>query len=88
MGIVKGIADTKNEKEAVFARSKKDVHDAVRAGKYATAADSNGAIGAWVDDNGDYRCEAYRNLRTIELKRFNSMGKVTDWYANWMKKIE
>lgn len=87
MPICKGMDNTKDAKEAIFARTKTGVAAALRAGHLATAADFNGSINAWIDDSNDYRCEAMRNMRTIEQKKFNSMKEVTDWYMEWLKKI-
>jgi len=82
-----GLAETKRELEAIFVRNVAKLSKVMRAGQYATMADDNGAIGAWIDDAGKYRCEAMRRLQTIDSHIFATFKEVKTWYADWLKKI-
>jgi hypothetical protein len=53
-----------------------------------TAAKDNGAINIWIDDFGQYRCEAMRNFMSLEKGIFTKKFEVRDWAEEWLKKIE
>jgi hypothetical protein len=59
----------------------------LRDGLAATAAADNGAINVWRDDEGSYRCEAYRYKLTIAAESFSSFAKVADWLKVWLGRI-
>jgi hypothetical protein len=56
--------------------------------RYAIAADDNGSIGAYMDDAGKYRCEAFRFRVTLNSQIFASLKDVKNWWKIWRKKIE
>lgn len=82
-----GLPGTKRNLESVFIRTVAKLSATMKAGKCATAADDNGAISAWIDDDGKYRYEAYRRLRTINSQTYTTLRDVKKWYAEWLKNI-
>lgn len=82
-----GLPGTKRNLEAIFIRKVAKLPATLKAGKCATAADDNGAISAWIDDAGKYRCEAYRRMRTIDSQTYASLKDVKKWYSEWLKNI-
>jgi len=82
-----GLPGTKRDKEAVFVGSLAKLAKVIRAKQYATDADDNGAIGAWIDDAGKYRCMAHRHLATIDDQTFSNLEAVKTWWKIWRKKI-
>lgn len=83
-----GLPGTKRDLGVVFVRSVAKLPKVMREGKCASTADDNGSISAWIDDEGKYRCEADRHLRTIDEQTFTTFEAVKKWYAEWLKKIE
>jgi len=87
MPVARGLTDTRGDRDAVFVLSAAGISSTIKAGKYATAADSNGAIGVWIDDKGQIRGEAMRHLRTIDSQTFKTIKAAKEWYVAWLKKI-
>lgn len=87
MPTASGLPGTARDLEVVYIRSVAKLPRVMRAGQYASAADDNGAISAWIDDAGKYRCEAMRRFRTIDAQTYTTFKAVKKWYAEWLKKI-
>ena len=87
MPIARGLPGTKDDKEVVYCRNIAMLPSIVKSGKYASTADSNGAIGVWLDDKKRLRGEACRHLRTIDSQIFKILKAARQWYAEWMRKI-
>jgi hypothetical protein len=49
-----------------------------------TAAGPYGAINIWMDSRGNLRCEAMRNLCSVEKRIFRSIKDVENWANNWL----
>lgn len=54
----------------------------------ATSADYNGAINVYIDDNGKYRCEAMKNLSSVEKQVYNTIDEAEAWSKKWLRKIK
>jgi len=84
---VRGLPDTKDAVECVFARSASAALRVVRIGKAATDAGDRGAIDLWYDDNGDLRGTRCVHLAQVELKKFRTQAQAAKWYRGVLKKI-
>lgn len=82
-----GLENTRKIRRCMFARSGAEAVRVLRKGLAATAAGDTGAINAYQDRDGVYRCEAMRFMATVESQSFNSLRSVAKWYAVWLKKI-
>lgn len=82
-----GAPNTRKVRKAFNARSAAEAVRLVRQRKAATSAEDYGAINAYDDKDGNYRCTAYRWMRVVDDQTFSSLPKVRVWYATWLKKI-
>lgn len=74
------------ETKAVFLRTAADVHK-IQKDLALTAAGQNGAINIWISDTGEYYCEAYKSLRTVNTEKYETIDDVEKWAETWIKKI-
>lgn len=54
----------------------------------ATAADSNGALNIWLDDDMKFRCESMRWLTRVDYQIYSDVALVKQWYKKWIKEIK
>ena len=87
MLILKGLPNTSEDKEAVLVDSINGFLKAIRAGKAATTAADHGAINVWINDSGEYQCEAMRYKTTLSARTFRSQFAVRLWLRQWMQEI-
>ncbi len=79
----------KKEKiDAEFFGKALEIKKILDSGKAATAADENGALNVWKDDEGFFRCTAMRFCSTINEERFADFKDVEKWAKKWLKEIE
>jgi len=79
--------NTRKVRKVWIARSARAAIACLRKRRAATAADDYGAINAYDDRDGNYRCQAYRFMQTVDDQTFTSLVAVGRWYAVWLKKI-
>lgn len=84
---MRGLPDTKDAIECIFAHSPSAAIRILRTGKVATDAGDNGAINIWYDDNGKLRGARCVHLMQVELKTFRTQALATKWYRSALKKI-
>jgi hypothetical protein len=78
------IKDTK----ALFFKKPSDIDVIFHNGYAATAADTNGAINIWKDEDDNIRCEAMRHLVSIDDKVYENLLDVKMWAKKWLAKIK
>jgi hypothetical protein len=71
-----------------FFRLAKEVKPILDSGYAATAADNNGAINVYRDDDGKIRCEAFRFCSLLDEKIFDEYSEAFKWVSKWLKKIK
>lgn len=82
-----GLPNTKRDRDAVFVRNIAKLTKPLLKKKYATIADDNGAMGAWIDDSGKYRVAAYRHRVTINSEILPTLKAVKNWWKTWRQNI-
>lgn len=76
-GIKKGVV------KCELVRSITAVMRTVKPGLAAGAAGENGAIGVWMGDDGDYRCNFCRRLQVLSQGSFAQKSKLRAWLREW-----
>jgi hypothetical protein len=84
MPILKGLPDTKRDKQAVMVRTVSAILSALRDKKGAIGAGDYGSITIWVDDNKHYRCEAMRYYSTQNSTQPKTLKAVAKWARAWL----
>ena len=87
-GVLRGLPNTKQDRDAVFIKRSTQIGRILRSGYAATTAKSNGAISVWIDDNKVIRTESYRLKVTLDLQSHNNMKSAEQWVKEWLKKIK
>lgn len=88
MGILSGLSGTKKKSiPCEFFRSASRALAILRKGIAATAANDNGSLNVWRDDERKYRCEAHRHYESLGLEIFNTQKEVAHWIKTWLPKI-
>jgi hypothetical protein len=75
------------EIDADFIRTGKEVEAILNKGIAATAAGESGAINIYKDDDGFFRCEAMRWLKSVDKKTFDNILDVVKWADKWLPEI-
>ena len=89
MGTLRNLKGTSVEEiECEFITKPSEIKDILENGKACTAADSNGAINIWKDDNGLIRCESMAYFRSLDTKEFENIEDVEKWTKKWLRKIK
>jgi|GEM_PF-1100940 len=71
------------ETQAVDVTSPSDASQFMRKGMAVTAAGDSGAVVVWKGDDGKWRCEFMRFLRTIDQRKFTAMAAAWQWLKEW-----
>ena len=71
-----------------FFRKPSQIKSILDSGKAATAADENGALNVWKDDDGFFRCTAMRRMMTIDEQRFSNLKDAKQWARKWLEEIK
>lgn len=74
-----GLPNTSADVQAVLVTSVTMASKYLRQSMAVTAAGSTGALNVWRDDDGDWRCEAMRNLVTVDRATFVHVAAVVAW---------
>ena len=82
-----GLPDTAKVRRATYISNAVEATRLLSKGKVATTANDHGAITLWRDRYGRYRCEAHRNLSTIDSQSFTNLSSVRYWTRRWIKAI-
>ncbi len=56
--------------------------------RVCSTASDEGAITVWIDDDGYYRCDMSRYLRSIVCQRFSTFSEVSKWLRRYLPQIE
>lgn len=54
----------------------------------ATAAENNGAINIWIDDDGNFRCESMRFFQSLEKQIYDDINDAKTWARKWLSEIK
>lgn len=88
MGQLQGLKGTDGRKiDCMFIESGKEIEVILQNNKAATAADNNGAINVYKDDEDNIRCEVMRYCKTLEEKTFKTFAPAIKWVDKWILKI-
>lgn len=89
-GLLVGLEGVKRKKElpAFFISNVKDISKAIKQDLGATACGDNGAINAYIDDDGFYRFEALNFCIVVEKKIFTNIKLLQKEFSFWLKKIK
>lgn len=82
-----GATNTRKSRAVRVARTGADAVKWLRRGMAVTGADDFGAINAYNDRDGKYRCEAMRWQQTVDSQIFTSLAQVRKWWVAWRKNI-
>lgn len=74
--------------EVLNVRTVTGIITALRSGGAATTAADNGALNAWIDDDGFYRGESFRYCVTTSAICTKRMSVIRVWIKEWLAKIQ
>jgi hypothetical protein len=79
---------TKKSIDALFIQKGSDIEVILMNDYAATAANYNGAINIWKDDEGNIRCESMRYFTRLETKIYKKISPAIKWTDKWLIKIK
>lgn len=82
-----GAPFTRKIRKVVRAKSAAAAIRLLRKRIAVTTADDYGAINAYDQKDGKYRCEAYRWLQVVDSQVFDSLSQVRHWWVKWQRLI-
>ena len=89
MAELRGLPGTDGKpREAIFVRSMSGVRKALARAGAATAAGDNGAINIWQDDEGQYRGELQRYMRTMDSMVVTRQADIKPYFDRWYEAIQ
>lgn len=89
MGQLSDLKGTNGESiDTLFVHAGFEIDIVLRNNMAVTAADNNGALNVWKDDEGNIRCEAMRYCRTLEEKTYKTVEQAIKWVDKWLEKIK
>ena len=74
--------------DAVFFKRAAKIETILSNNMAATAADYNGALNIWKDDEGKIRCEAFAHYKAVDNNMYSSIPPAIKWAKKWLKKIK
>jgi len=83
-----GLANTAEIRECKIFRSPTACLNILRQGFAATAADDNGALNVWADNDGKYRVEAQRHYSTLDSRIYSTQLQLRRWLKRWLRVIK
>jgi hypothetical protein len=84
MPTLKGLPNTKRDKACEIVRSVSAVLSVLRRHKGAVGAGDYGSVTIWIDDAGDYRCEATRYYAGVNSEQPKTLKGVAAWAKKWL----
>lgn len=87
MAQLRGLTNTYPIRRAYLAKSTTKMLAGLRKGRAMTTADDYGALNAYQDRDGKYRCEAHCWMHTVDSQIFTSLTAAGKWWTVWVKKI-
>ena len=76
------------EMEFEIFRKPSEISKILKKNKAAVAADDNGAINIWNDDEGFIRCESMRFCISLDVQKFSKIGDAKSWAEKWLIEIQ
>lgn len=82
-----GAPDTRKVRRCVMVKSGNAAIESLRKRVAVCAADDKGAIQAYDDKFGKYRCGRFYHFQVLENETFTSLTAVRKWFTAALKKI-